>query len=217
VPEYAGTALQFLSRGASEPTDDIATTHAALAAFLDDQRTVSLAPAPAQDANAVVVTREVAERHNLRDISDLEAVASRLTFGGPPGCPERPLCLAGLEETYGLRFESFLPLDVGGPLTHQALAGGHVDVALLFTTDPRIAAEGLVMLNDDRGLQPAENVIPVVRTEVVERWGDEFVQVVDNVSARVTTDALRALNAQVAEGEPASDVAAEWLATEGLA
>jgi len=126
------------------------------------------------------------------------------------------LCLAGLERIYGLAFESFLPLDVGGPLTHQALVGGHIDVALLFTTDPRITAEGLVVLEDDRGMQPAENVIPVVRTEVVERWGDRLVAVVDGVSARLTTGRLRALNARVDGGEPATDVAADWLATEGL-
>ena len=75
----------------------------------------------------------------------------------------------------------FVPLDVGGPLTHQALARGHVDVALLFTTDPGIAADDLVVLADDMALQPAENVTPVVGGTVVDRWGPPVVDVVDAV------------------------------------
>lgn len=217
VPEYAGTALRFVSLGESPSTDDLAATTSALGHALRDRGLVALAPAPAQDANAVVVTRALADRYALDEISDLAAVASRLTFGGPPGCPDRPFCLAGLEDTYGVRFAAFLPLDVGGPLTHQALSGGHVDVALLFTTDPGIAGDELVVLADDRGLQPAENVTPVVRREVVQRWGDRVVDTVDAVSGRLTTETLRSLNARVAGGEPRARVAGDWLRGEGLA
>ncbi len=218
VPEYSGSAMQFLSRGGPRPTSDPAATYAALQRQLRDRPLTALAPSPAQDTNAVVVPADVAERYGLSAVSDLRAVARELTFGGPPGCPERPFCLAGLRSTYGLDFAHFLPLDVGGPLTHQALDGGHVDAALLFTTDPGITADDLVMLADDRGLQPAENVTPLVRTEVVERWGDDFVAAVDAVSAALsTTEELQALNAQVIAGEPAADVAARWLADEGLA
>jgi osmoprotectant transport system substrate-binding protein len=217
VPEYAGTALQFLSLGDDRPSDDAATTTAALDRVLSDRRIVRLAAAPAQDANAVVVTREVADRYGLATISDLAAVAPELTFGGPPGCPDRPFCLAGLADTYGLSFAQFLPLDVGGPLTHQALAGGFADVGLLFTTDPRLADDDLVVLADDRGLQPAENVVPMVRQEVLDRWGDPFAAVVDGVSARLTTDILQDLNRRVADGASPRAVAADWLAAEGLA
>lgn len=217
VPEYAGTALDFFGAGGDLAPTDTDATHAALERRLADTPLVPLAPAPAQDANAVVVTPELAERYDLTTISDLRAVAADLTFGGPPGCPERPFCLAGLESVYGLRFGAFMPLDVGGPLTHQALAGGHIDAALLFTTDPRVARDGLVVLADDKALQPAENVTPIVRAEVIDREGDAFVEAVDAVSARLTTDVLRDLNDQVAAGEPAGEVAAAWLAAEGLA
>jgi osmoprotectant transport system substrate-binding protein len=217
VPEYAGTAMQFLSRGGPRPTSDQAATYAALQRQLRDRPLVALAPSPAQDANAVVVTATVAERYGLTTVSDLRPVARELIFGGPPGCRERPFCLAGLRSTYGLDFADIMALDVGGPLTHQALDGGHVDVGLLFTTDPRIEGEGLVMLADDRGLQPAENVTPLVRAEVVERWGDDLVATVDAVSAALTTESLQALNAEVAAGEPAADVAARWLDDRGLA
>ena len=107
-------------------------------------------------------------------------------------------------------------LDAGGPVTHQALDDGYVDVALLFTTDPAIDDRDLVELVDDRRLQPAENVTPLVRKEVVERWGSKLVGVIDSVSAQLTTDELRQLNARAAGGDVA-DVAAAWLEEHGLA
>ena len=217
VPEYAGTMLEFFGAGGDLPPTDPDATHAALERRLAGTPLVPLAPAPAQDANSVVVTPEVAERYDLATISDLRDVAGDLTFGGPPGCDRRPFCLAGLESVYGLRFGAFMPLDVGGPLTHQALAGGHVDAALLFTTDPRVARDGLVVLTDDKALQPAENVTPIVRAEVIDREGAAFVDAVDAVSARLTTETLQALNDEVATGEPARAVAERWLAAEGLA
>jgi osmoprotectant transport system substrate-binding protein len=217
VPEYAGSALQFVNLNEGDATGDVAATGVALADALRDRRLVALAPAPAQNPNAIVVTGTLAARYTLDEISDLETVDSRLTFGGPPECPDRPFCLAGLKSTYGLDFADFFALDAGGPLTLQALTGGHVDVALLFTTDPLIAAEELVVLADDRGLQPADNVTPVVRREVVERWGDPFVGTVDEVSSRLTTDGLRSLNARVVDGEHRARVAADWLRAEGLA
>jgi len=219
VPDYAGTTLDFLSLGAAHPSADLDGTYEQLVDTLRDSRITALTPSRAQDANAVVVTRAVALRYDLQDISDLAAVADDLTFGGPPECPTRPLCLAGLEEVYGLVFGEFLALDAGGPLTRQALDDGHVDVALLFTTDPTTADDGLVVLRDDRRLQPAENVIPLLRTEVVDRWGADVVDAVDAVSERLTTEELRELNGQVAAGAGRSPVAvaAAWLAAEGLA
>ena len=78
------------------------------------------------------------------------AVSTTLTLGGPPECPERPFCLLGLKETYGLEFKEFVPLDAGGPLTVQALTGGQIQVGLLFTSDPAIATNGFVLLEDDQ-------------------------------------------------------------------
>ena len=216
VPEYAGTAVEFLSLGREKPRRDLAATRAALSRTLAGKPVVALASAPAANANAVVVTRARADRDGLRTISDLAPGARRLTFGGPPGCEARPFCLRGLTGTYGLRFAGFLPLDVGGPLTHQALTGGHVDVGLLFTTDPAIARDGLVVLRDDKGLQPAENVTPVVRREVVDRWGDRLTAAVDAVSAHLTTATLGQLNGRVAAGESPAVVATNWLRAEGL-
>jgi osmoprotectant transport system substrate-binding protein len=80
-----------------------------------------------------------------------------------------------------------------------------------------LLTDDLVVLEDDRNLQPAENVTPVVRQEVVDRWGDRFVEAVDAVSARLSTARLQELNGRVVEGEPRGEVAADWLASEGLA
>ena len=136
---------------------------------------VAARPAPAQDANAIVVTAATAARYGLRSIADLARVAPRLVFGGPPECPGRAYCLPGLKRAYGLRFKAFIPLDAGGPLTLQALEAGYIGVALLFTTDPAIPARHLVVLADDRGLQPAENITPLVRRDVIARYGPRLV------------------------------------------
>ena len=212
LPEYAGTALQFHSLGAAVPSVDSTTTLAALMRSLEGSSVRALAPAPAQDANAFVVTPEIAERFGLHTLSDVARVAPRLTLGGPPECPSRPTCLVGLRRVYGLAFKHFVPLDTGGPVSLQALLAGDVDVALLFTTDPAIDQKGLVELADDRHLQPAENITPLVRTEVVTRWGTRLVTVLDDASRQLTTDALRQLNADVAGGTPPATVAAAWLA-----
>ena len=204
VPEYAGTAVRFLSLGTATPGADVTETRAALLRALKGRNATALDPAPAQDANAFVVTRATAARYDLNTVSDLESVASQLTFGGPPECVTRPLCLVGLRQVYGLRFEEIVELDAGGPTTRQALRNREVDVALLFTTDPAISGAGFIELQDDRGLQPAENVTPILRTEVVDEFGSSLVDPVNEVSARLTTDVLRDLNEQVAHGESAA-------------
>jgi osmoprotectant transport system substrate-binding protein len=211
VPEYAGSALAFLTLGAVEGTASVSETHDALTRVVTPSGVVALAPAPAQDANAIVVTQATADRFGLRDVSDLASVDSGLVFGGPPECAQRRLCLGGLEGVYGLGFREFIPLDTGGPLTLQALRSGGIDVALLFTTDPAIVSERLVVLTDDRGLQPSEHVTPLLRREVLSTYGEGVVQALDAVSALLTTSDLRAMIGRVVAGSTAREVAASWL------
>jgi osmoprotectant transport system substrate-binding protein len=216
VPEYTGSALEFVSLGRSHATADVAATAAALASAMAARGIVTARPAAAQDANAIVVTGATASRYRLRTISDL-ARAPRLVFGGPPECPERPDCLPGLRRTYGLRFRAFAALDAGGPLTRQALEAGDIGAALLFTTDPAIRAGHLVELADNRDLQPAENVIPVLRRATADRYGAGLLAALDAVSARLSTAALTALNAQVqTNGHDPHAVARSWLRDQGL-
>ena len=94
-----------------------------------------MSSSPAADQNAFAVTREFAEENDLTSLSDLAGVEGELRLGGPPECPERPFCQPGLEETYGLAFDSFTSLDAGGPLSKTALTQGQVSVALVFSSD----------------------------------------------------------------------------------
>lgn len=212
VPEYAGSALEFISLGRLSATSDAGAANRALAGSAAGRGLVAAHPAPAQDANAIVVTAATAARYGLRSIADLARAAPRLVFGGPPECPERAYCLPGLKRTYGLRFKAFIPLDAGGPLTLQALEAGSIDVALLFTTDPAIPARHLVILADDRGLQPAENITPLVRRDVIVRYGPNLVALLNRISALLDTGTLRALDAQVElDGHGPPSVARAWL------
>lgn len=213
VPEYAGTAAEFYSVGVAEPDDDVTATHDQLVAALAGDPIVALAPAPAQDANTFVVTRTTAERLHVATLSDLAHADARLTLGGPSECPARPLCLVGLADVYGLSFDRFLGLDTGGPLTVQALREGHIDVGLLFTTDPILDDPDFVELADDRRLQPAENVTPLIRAELVDRWGAGITDIVDAASARLTTEAVRDLNRELGDDDATvTSVVAAWLA-----
>lgn len=215
VPEYLGTALTFLAGPHDLTTSRRAWRH--LRDAFDARAITSFAPAPGQNRNEIVVTRELARRYSLKKISDLEPIAGDLVFGGPPECPPRPHCLAGLESVYGLDFARFLPLDSGGPATVAALRGREVDVALLFTTSPALNDPGLKLLRDDRKLQPPENIVTVARNVVVERYGARFKEVIDAVSGGLTDHSLRVLN-QKAEvhGQPIPEIAAEWLRARGL-
>ena len=217
VPEYAGSALEFVSLGRISATSDAGAASRALAASVAGRGLVAARPAPAQDANAIVVTAATAARYGLRSIADLARVAPGLVFGGPPECPGRAYCLRGLQQVYGLHFKAFIALDAGGPLTLQALDAGDIGAALLFTTDPDITARHLVVLADDRGLQPAENITPLLRTDVIARYGPNLIAALNTVSALLGTGTLRALDAQVElDGHGPRSVARAWLRAHGL-
>ncbi len=145
------------------------------------------------------------------------SVASRLVLGGPPECPTRPYCEVGLEKTYGLHFKSFKPLDAGGPLTVAALKSGSIGIGLLFTTSGAIAGNGWVLLKDDKHLQPADNVTPVLNNSVAQAYGKPLADLVNKASAKITTDVLTGLNKQtdIDQKDPDS-VAMSWLRSNGL-
>lgn len=216
VPEYAGSGLQFLAGdGSTSPDDEI--NHQRFAERLGTLDVTALDASPAEDQNGFAVTAETAQRYGLRTLSDLARVSSELVFGGPPECTRRPFCIPGLERSYGIRFgQVFSNLDTGGPRTVSALAEGTVDVALLFTSDGAIDLNDFVLLEDDLDLQPAENVTPVIRTGVLDRFGPPLADTVNAVSALLSTGELRTLNAEVARGATPQQIASRWLASNGL-
>jgi osmoprotectant transport system substrate-binding protein len=212
VPEYLGSALNFLNDRNRVATADPALTHARLEQAFAPRGVSVLAYAPAQDRNGFVVTGDMARRRGLEKLSDLAPMADQLSFGGPPECAQRPLCLRGLEDVYKLRFARFEPMP-SRDVTAAALETGEIDVGMIDTTDPNLLKPGadLVQLADDKRLQPADNVIPVVRREVVDAYGPPLVRLLNAVSAQLTTAELTRLNLQVAGGQPAADAAAGWL------
>lgn len=213
VPEYEGSLLDFLVGGSST---DRSMTRAALEEALGRRGLAALDPAPAQNQNSFAVTLAFATEYRLTALSDLARVPG-LVLGGPPECPHRELCQHGLEQTYGIEFASFVALDTGGPLTTDALVRGVVDVALVFSTSAEITRGGLVLLEDDRHLQPPDHVTPVVHGEALERFGDDLRRVLDAVSAALTTEELRAMNVEVEiGGRPPGAVARSWLGEHGL-
>ena len=173
--------------------------------------------APAQDKNGFAVTQATADSLGLEKVSDLAAVNGTLVLGGPPECPEREFCLKGLESVYGLDFAEFKPLDAGGPITVAALEGNEIQVGLMFTSDGTILAKGFVLLEDDKALQPAENLAPAVRSEIVDAYGDDLVTALNAVSLKLTTTELISLNKLVGiDGEDPETVVAEWLKAVGI-
>jgi osmoprotectant transport system substrate-binding protein len=210
VPEYLGSALNFLNDRDRVATADPALTHARLEQAFAPRGVSVLAFAPAQDRNAFVVSGDLARHNGMDKLSDLAPMAAKLSIGGPPECPQRPLCLRGLQELYKLRFARFEPMP-SRAVTAAALATGEIDVGMIETTDPSLVGADLVQLADDRRLQPADNVVPVVRREVLDAYGPPLVRLLDTVSAQLTTAELSRLNLQVAKGQVASDAAEGWL------
>ena len=204
LPEYVGSLLEYLQKGSATP--DLAASVAKLRELIKAKNLTALEAAPAYDANALVVTKATADKYKLDKVSDLTSVASQLTWGGPPECPTRPLCAIGYKDTYGLNFKSFKALDAGGPITKKALTDGDVDVALLFSSD---VPENTVILKDDKSLQPAENLIPVLRTEKATA---DVSKILNAVSEKLTLDELVDLNHKAAGADhpdPAT-LATDW-------
>lgn len=210
-PEYVGTLLTFLE---GQPSPDLEATLADLRPLLEERGITLLEPSEAEDKNGFAVTEETAQEYELQTMSDLQPVAGELVFGAGPECPERPLCLIGLQETYGLEFKSVEELDSGGPLTKEALENGDIDVGLIFTSDGAVAARGFVVLEDDKKLQPVDNVTPAIRTEASSAEAEELLNA---ISAALTTAELSELNASVdvEQADPA-DVATQWLEDHGF-
>ena len=210
VVDYLGTAEEFVDPGNRVAGRSPEQLHATLTQAIGRRGVTVFAAAAAEDQNGFVVTAAFRGSHHVSQLSDLAPIAAGLTFGGPPECPQRPLCLPGLQEAYGIRFGRVQAMS-SRTATMEALLAGGIDVGLLETTDARLAEPQVALLTDDRGLQPHENVVPLVRTAVADRWGARLRTALDAVSARLTTDDLRRLNETVEiGGRTPAEAAARW-------
>ncbi|HYR48890.1 MAG TPA: ABC transporter substrate-binding protein, partial [Candidatus Eisenbacteria bacterium] len=205
-PGYAATDLEYYNNKAGEATGDAVATTAKLNSHLQPLGLVALTPSQAVDQNAFAVTKATQAKYNLTKLSDLAPIANQLTMGAGPECPTRPYCIPGLEKTYGIKFKAFKALDTDGPLTRAAFANGTIQVGLVFSSDGDLNQLGLVVLKDDKQLEAADNVVPIMRQTVAT---DNVKKVLDNIDAKLTTADLVTMNAQVSLNHQDADAVAK--------
>jgi osmoprotectant transport system substrate-binding protein len=212
IPDYAGNALIYANPDATETS--AADVEAALPEALEPLGLAVTAAAPGEDSDALVVTPAYAEANDLTTIGDLAPLASSITLGA--NTEFEPRWREGLAETYGFEGWAFKAIDdYGGPGTLADLLAGNIQVADIYTTTASIAANDLVVLEDDLDLFAAQNIIPLLNADVLT---DEIAALLDEVSAKITTEVLLELNSQYAgaDAPSAADVATAWLEEQGL-
>jgi osmoprotectant transport system substrate-binding protein len=221
VPEYAATLTEFLNvqkngkSAAQLATNDITTTIEKLKPLAEAGGVSVLQPAQAADQNGFAVTKKFAEANKVTTLSQLAALGKPVRLAATVECPDRPFCGPGLEKTYGLKIAKLDPLGFGSPQAKQAVVSGKDDLVLVGTTDGTLDQLGLVLLEDDKGLQLADNLVPVVNTK--SAGAPAIAQALDKLSGVLTTQDLAQLNLQVdAERKKPADVAKEYLTSKGL-
>ena len=221
VPEYAATMAEYLNLDANGPdatpiaTSDAASTVAAMTPLAEAKGLTVLQPAEAADQNGFAVTKEFASANSLVTLSDLAALGQPITLAATEECPDRPFCQPGLEDTYGLTIKEVLPLGFGSPQAKEAVTDGKAQLVLTGTTDGTLDGLGLVLLEDDKNLQLADNLVPVVNT--ASAGTPEVAEILNGLSAVLTTEDLSQLIVRVdADRELVEDVATDYLTEKGL-
>jgi osmoprotectant transport system substrate-binding protein len=207
-PEYTGALALFYDD--SYDGTDADEVYAHVQEVIPDDLTV-LEKSAAEDNDSLNVTQETADEYSLTTIEDLQSVAGDLTLAAPPEFKERPQGIPGLEEEYGVTFGSFRPLS--GQAIVQALANGQAEVANIFSTDPSIAENGFVTLEDTKKLFGSQNIVPLVRAD----RADEVKDALNAVSAVLTTEAIADMLKQTdIEKKDPQEVAQQFLSDNGL-
>ena len=211
-PDYAASLLGFLHGGNPQPAgDNIATAIPADQKALASSGVTVLSASKALDTNVFAVTRDTAKKDHLTTISSLKPFASKLTLGGPPECPTFAGCEAGLKKVYGLNFAGFKSLDEAGPLSVAALKNGEVQVVELFSSDGNVVSNNFVALTDNKHLEGADYIVPVIRKSVATSGVAKVLATIDN---KLTTAAISKLNLQVtSQQEQPQAVAQAWVSS----
>ncbi|MFD7500029.1 ABC transporter substrate-binding protein [Streptomyces sp. NPDC059850] len=221
VPEYAATLAEFLNQKKNGPnakpvaSSDVDDTVKALKKLAEPRGLKVLDAGEAVDQNAFAVSGEFAKEHDLKTLSDLGKSGQKVKLAAGDECPKRPFCQPGLEKRYGIDIAGIDPLDIGSVQAKQAVKDGKDQMLLTTTTDATLDQFGLVLLDDDKNLQNADNVLPVVNAKSA---GSPKIENALNKLGRVLTTAdLTELNKKVdAERLKPADVAADYLKEKGL-
>jgi len=220
VPEYVGGIVNFLNsaKNGDNATPFEAGDGAQLAAdgkpLLDEAGITLLDTSPATDTNAFMVTKDYSEENGVTKLSDLEGVSVKLAAA--PDCEGRLDCEGGLVDQYGIDVTEVLPLGYASDQTYQSVISGESELGETSTTDGTLEAQGLVVLEDDKQIQPAQNLVPAVSTAFLEEHPD-VADVLNPLMAALTTENLTELNGRIAvDREKPEDVAADFLSENGL-
>ena len=216
-PEYASTALtSFFSVEPEEVPAGATPAYEKAKAEFEKEGLTAFPPTPFASANAVGTTTKFAEEEGLETVSDLEGKSENMTLYGSPECRQRIDCLAGLEKYYGLKFKSFHPVDIS--LRYKVLENGQADLSILFTTDPQLSAEKdkFVILEDDKHVFPAGNVIFVTKQSTAEKAGPDYEKTIVDVQKGLTLEVMQELDARVElEKQTPKQAAAAYLKSAG--
>ncbi|GAA4096898.1 ABC transporter substrate-binding protein [Streptomyces sp. NPDC048491] len=221
VPEYAATLTEFLNAKANganaKPiaSSDVTATVAELSKLAGPRGLKVLPAGAAVDQNAFAVTKEFAAKNNLKTLSDLGTSKAKVKIAAGDECKVRPFCAPGLTSKYGIDVTGIDPKGVGTPQAKQAVKDGVDQLVLTTTTDATLDTYGLVLLQDDKKLQNADNVLPVVNAK--EAGAQEIADALGKLTKALTTDDLVDLNRKVdAERAKPADVAKAYLQSKGL-
>jgi osmoprotectant transport system substrate-binding protein len=220
VPEYVGGIVDFLNTTENGPdaepltTPDAEESIEAAQGLLEEKGITLLEPSEATDTNAFFVTQEYSEAEGVTKLSDLEG--EDVTLAAAPDCEGRPDCEGGLTEVYGIEIEKILPLGFASDQTYQSVLDGESELGLTSTTDGTLEAQGLLLLEDDKSIQPAQNLVPAISSDFLDEHPD-VEDVLNPLMAALTTEKLTELNGRVAvDREKPEDVAQDFLEEEGL-
>ena len=219
-PEYIGSRLTY--EGGS-PTGDSAANFSALQPKLSAKHLTALNYAPAIDTNAFVVRADTAAQYNLAKMSDTTAVQGQLKWGLAEDCPTNALCGApgGALSQYGITSDTIAAatlLSACDTPMAEALKNGTIDVAELCSTQPDILVNGWVVLQDDKSTQPADNIAPIVRNDLLAKVDQaSFEKILNDISAKVDTVTLADLYKQASvDHKDLKEVAHAWLKANGF-
>jgi osmoprotectant transport system substrate-binding protein len=221
VPEYAATLAEYLNvgaNGADAPpiaTSDAQATVEAMRPLAEKQGVVLLEPAKAADQNGYAVAKDFAGQNSLKTLSDLGALGQPIVLAATEECPERPFCGPGLTNTYGIQISEVKPTGFDTPQTKQAVQSGEAQLGLVATTDGTLDQFDLVLLDDDKHLQLADNLVPAVNADLAN--DADLVEALNSLSDVLTTEDLVQLNAKVdSQRMQPADVAQEYLQSKDL-